>query len=267
MISEPEKAVESALAYASRGWPVFPCQPGGKAPATRHGFRDATTDPEQIRRLWERQPAANVAIATGAPGPDVLDIDQRGPAGNGFAAYNQLKRAGLLDGAFAIVATPGGGLHAYFTGSIQPSGSLPARHLDFKAKGGYVVAPPSRSTAGNTGSSPNGSHGATRWTGRLRPAFWTLSGSGLPGRSLPRPVTSGTWPPGSSGYERATGTLACSGPRAGPLKPAEAAASTTLPQQQPGAAWTTGRSPGPSPRPGARQSRAPELAAGREATR
>ena len=143
MISDPEMAVESALAYASRGWPVFPCRPGGKAPATRHGFRDATTDPEQIRRLWERQPAANVAIATGAPGPDVLDIDQRGPAGNGFAAYNQLQRAGLLDGAFAVVSTPRGGLHAYFTGSIQPSGSLPARHLDFKAKGGYVVAPPS----------------------------------------------------------------------------------------------------------------------------
>jgi hypothetical protein len=144
MISDPDEAVRSALAYASRGWLVFPCQPGGKAPATRHGFRDATTDPEQIRRWWERHPAANVAIATGAPGPDVLDVDQRGPAGNGFAAFNQLKRAGLIERAFAIVATPGGGLHAYFSGSSQASGSLPSRHLDFKAAGGYVLAPPSR---------------------------------------------------------------------------------------------------------------------------
>ena len=144
MTSDPEKAVESALAYARRGWPVFPCLPGGKAPATRHGFRDATTDPAQIRRWWERQPAANVAVATGSPGPDVLDIDQRGPAGNGFAACNQLKRAGLLEGSFAIVTTPAGGLHIYFSGSSQPSGSLPARHLDFKARGGYVLAPPSR---------------------------------------------------------------------------------------------------------------------------
>src|SRR5215472_4604040 len=144
MTADPEETLSRTLAYARRGWPVFPCQPGGKAPTTRHGFRDATTDPEQIRRWWERQPAANVAIATGAPGPDVLDVDQRGTAGNGFAALNQLKRAGLLEEANAVVATPSGGLHAYFNGSGQPSGSLPRHHLDFKACGGYIVAPPSQ---------------------------------------------------------------------------------------------------------------------------
>ena len=53
-----------ALAYARHGWPVFPCQPDSKEPATRHGFLDATTDPDRIRRWWDRQPAANVAIAT-----------------------------------------------------------------------------------------------------------------------------------------------------------------------------------------------------------
>jgi len=37
-----------ALTYASRGWPVFPCKPDQKIPATRHGYRDATTDPERI---------------------------------------------------------------------------------------------------------------------------------------------------------------------------------------------------------------------------
>jgi hypothetical protein len=143
MTADPEEILSRALAYACRGWPVFPCQPGGKAPATRHGFHDASTDPGQIRQWWERQPAANVAIATGAPGPDVLDVDQRGTAGNGFAAFNHLERAGMVDGASSIVATPSGGLHAYFAGSGQPSGSLPRHHLDFKARGGYIVAPPS----------------------------------------------------------------------------------------------------------------------------
>ncbi len=132
-----------ALAYARRGWPVFPCQPGGKEPATRHGFRDATTDPDQIRTWWQRQPHANLAIATGAPGPDVLDVDQHGQAGNGFAAFRRLRRAGLVGRVHAIVATPSGGLHAYFSGSDQPSGRLPKHHLDFKATGGYVLAPPS----------------------------------------------------------------------------------------------------------------------------
>ena len=36
-----------------------------------------------------------------------------------------------------------GGLHAYFTGSEQGNGRLPRHHLDFRSKGGYVVAPPS----------------------------------------------------------------------------------------------------------------------------
>jgi len=144
MTTEPENTVRRALAYASHGWPVFPCQPGGKEPATRHGFHDATTSPDKIRSWWRRQPAANLAIATGRPGPDVLDVDQHGDAGNGFAALRQLKHEGLLEAVSAIVATPSGGLHAYFTGSDQPSGRLPRQHLDFRSGGGYVLAPPSQ---------------------------------------------------------------------------------------------------------------------------
>ncbi len=133
-----------ALAFAESGWPVFPCHSGLKIPATRHGFLDATTDQEQITRWFARHPDWNLAIATGAPGPDVLDVDQHGKAGNGFAAFNRLTRAGLLDGASAYVRTPSGGLHAYFTGSGQRNGHLPAHHLDFRSTGGYVLAPPSQ---------------------------------------------------------------------------------------------------------------------------
>src|SRR5262249_27675328 len=122
----------------------FPCQPGSKQPATAHGFLDATTDPDRIGWWWRRQPDANVAIATGTPGPDVLDVDQHRQAGNGFAALNRVIRAGLADGAGAIVSTPSGGLHLYYAGSEQHCGKLPRHHLDFKAEGGYVVAPPSR---------------------------------------------------------------------------------------------------------------------------
>jgi hypothetical protein len=138
------RTVEHALAYARHGWPVFPCQPGSKEPATRHGFLDATTDPRQIGQWWRRQPDANLAIATGTPGPDVLDVDQHGQAGNGFAALNKLIRAGLTVNASVIVATPGGGLHAYFTGSDQHCGKLARHHLDFRSHGGYIVAPPSQ---------------------------------------------------------------------------------------------------------------------------
>ena len=101
-----DPTLRQALAYARRGWPVFPCQPGQKIPATPHGFRDATTDPDQITGWFTRHPDRNLAIATGAPGPDVLDVDRHGPAGNGYAALSRLRRAGLLDGAAALRAHP-----------------------------------------------------------------------------------------------------------------------------------------------------------------
>jgi hypothetical protein len=138
------RTLRHALAYARHGWPVFPCRPGQKAPATPHGYLDATTDPDQVSAWFTRHPDWNLAVATGAPGPDVLDVDQHGEAGNGFGALARLRAAGLLDGAFACVGTPGGGLHVYFAGSAQRSAHLPARHIDFLSVGGYVIAPPSR---------------------------------------------------------------------------------------------------------------------------
>ena len=104
--------LRQALTFAARGWPVLPCQPGQKTPAARHGVHDATTDPGQITAWFGRHPDWNLAIATGAPGPDVVDVDQHGDAGSGFAAFRQLKAAGLLDGARAYVRTPSGGLAA-----------------------------------------------------------------------------------------------------------------------------------------------------------
>jgi hypothetical protein len=121
---------------------VFPCRWGSKEPATPNGFYDATTDEAQIRQWWRRDPTRNVAIATGAPGPDVVDIDVR-EDGSGFAALNQAIRSGLIGGHHAIVRTPSAGMHLYYQGTDQRSGSVRGRHLDFRSQGGYVVAPPS----------------------------------------------------------------------------------------------------------------------------
>jgi hypothetical protein len=134
--------IDAAMTYAARGWPVFPCKPGQKEPNTEHGFKDATTDRAAIRNWWTRHPQDNVAIATGAPGPDVIDVDVKGGV-NGYVALNKLRRAGLLTGAGLLVRTPSGGLHLYFAGTGQECGRLPEHGLDFKAHGGYVLAPPS----------------------------------------------------------------------------------------------------------------------------
>jgi hypothetical protein len=151
----PAELLGQALAYAAAGWPVLPTRPddsecqGGPDceckwpfPGT-HGSRGASASPALIRAWWRRWPDANVAIATGAPGPDVLDVDVK-PDGTGFPAFNRLKQAGLLAGAVALVRTPSGGLHAYYAGTAQPNGKLARHHLDFRGDGGYVLAPPSR---------------------------------------------------------------------------------------------------------------------------
>lgn len=132
----------AALALASRGYPVFPCVPDQKRPLTRHGLLDATTDIDTVRRWWQDHPTANIGIVTGTNSFDALDIDVR-PSGNGFAALRELRRARLLEGHTYVVQTPSGGFHLYFAGTTQTSSSLPDRHIDFKASGGYVLVPPS----------------------------------------------------------------------------------------------------------------------------
>ena len=164
-----------ALAYARHGWPVFPCKPGSKEPATAHGHLDATTDADRIADWWGALPLRNVAIATGSPGPDVLDIDVR-PGGTGYPAWRRLQHAGLANGPIALVRTPSGGLHAYYPGSSQRSSRIPGEHLDFKAAGGYVLAPPSRIGASGYQliGSPAGQKSSIDWatiTGLLSPHY------------------------------------------------------------------------------------------------
>ncbi len=141
-MSGADGMLRAALAYARLGWPVFPCLPGEKVPATAHGFLDACTELDRIVTWWCRVPDRNVAIATGAPGPDVLDIDVR-QGGSGFAGFNLLQREALIGSPWAVVRTPRGGMHVYFRGTGQRSGHVAARHIDFRGQGGYVVAPPS----------------------------------------------------------------------------------------------------------------------------
>jgi Bifunctional DNA primase/polymerase, N-terminal len=134
--------LSSALDYARRDWPVFPCWPGRKEPLTTHGFKDATVDLDRITYWWRRHPAANIAIATGQPGPDVFDVDVK-PDGTGWPAFDRLRRAGRLAGASMLVSTRNGGAHVYFAGTDQPCSSIGKLHLDFRAVGGYVLVAPS----------------------------------------------------------------------------------------------------------------------------
>ena len=66
MTTRPERTnpmLAAALRYARANWPVFPCIPGEKVPATPHGFLDATTDPDKITWWWSRGPDRNAGGA------------------------------------------------------------------------------------------------------------------------------------------------------------------------------------------------------------
>ena len=143
----PPSLLHAAVGYATLGWRVHPCKPGGKKPLTRWRAA-ATCDINQIIRWWQQCPTANIAVATGAPGPDVLDVDVK-QSRNGMELFERARRAGLLRGAAAMIRTPSGGLHLWFNGTSQPGGAIGAdRALELKAVGGYVLVPPSRTDAG-----------------------------------------------------------------------------------------------------------------------
>jgi hypothetical protein len=135
------KLIETAVAYAGRGLPVFPCN--GKRPYTEHGFHDASTDPEAVLTWWQRWPAASIGIPTGeASGIDVLDVDvQHGGAGT----LKTLEREhGNLPTTIQVL-TPSGGYHFWFrhVREFKTGAANLGPGLDTRGEGGYVIAPPS----------------------------------------------------------------------------------------------------------------------------
>lgn len=156
--------IESALNYASRGWPVFPLhgivngrctcrdpecgQNSGKHPRINGWQQQATTDEGRIREWWDQWPDANIGIPTGLSfGLGVLDVDPRHRGDE--TLQNLINEHENLPETFCV-QTGGGGEHYYFrlieslgcrTGFIQG--------LDFKANGGYVVGHGSLHLSGN----------------------------------------------------------------------------------------------------------------------
>ena len=143
-----------ALYYAGMGLPVFPVKPKGKVPLTEHGCKDASTDAGQIVQWWERWPDANIGIATGVGERPlcVLDVDvNHGKGKYGDETLEELlNQNGQLPETW-LCLTGGGGLHYYFFCDDPEitTGANVLPGLDFRGRGGYVVAPPSLHESGN----------------------------------------------------------------------------------------------------------------------
>lgn len=191
---------------AAHDIPIFACVPGGKIPATRHGFKDATTDPARVATWWTRTPY-NIGIATGPAGLVVIDLDTPKPGKALPPEWATIP--GVVNGADVLavladragapfphntrtIATPSGGLHLYFT---HPAGGSPLGNttgklgplIDTRAHGGYVIAPPSHT--------PDGAYRTVNTAPVAPLPTWlikTLTATAQPEKTTPPPNTQPT---------------------------------------------------------------------------
>lgn len=127
--------VKQAVLLAMQGIPVFPVG-ANKAPASPHGFRDATNDVESVKRLWSQHPAPLVGVATGeASGFDALDVDPR-HGGHVWLAENRERLPPTR-----VHQTRGGGWHYLFQhhAGLRNSAGRIADGVDVRASGGCVI--------------------------------------------------------------------------------------------------------------------------------
>lgn len=142
----------AAISFAVDGIPIFPCNRETKRPYTKNGFKDASTNLDQIEEWWKiKWPAAMIGMPTGpASGRWILDIDDK-PGKSGTASLDFLqKEFGALP-LTLTVRTAGGGRHFYFNAAddkIKNSESYIAPNVDVRGHGGYVIIPPSINLSG-----------------------------------------------------------------------------------------------------------------------
>ena len=129
-------ALSNALGLASVGLRCFPCATS-KAPASPHGFQDATINPDELLALWSKHPGPLVGVRTGiARGIDVLDIDVKHPEANDWWRDNRHRFPRTR-----AHRTRSGGLHLLFqhVDRVSCSAAKIALGVDTRATGGYVI--------------------------------------------------------------------------------------------------------------------------------
>ena len=147
--------LQAALAYAARGWDIFPAPPGTKQSYYKAKESNGnapwgkTRDADQIKKYWRARPKANIGLPTGAAnGFWVLDADT--PKGHDVDGIASLAKLEATNGALPetlMAESPSGSLHYYFQWPegvmVTNSQSKIAPGIDIRGEGGMVLAPPS----------------------------------------------------------------------------------------------------------------------------
>jgi len=143
-VAEFGTALDAALAYADRGWPVFPVQTApNKRPLTSRGFLEATTDHGTIVGWWAKWPAAQVGVACGPAQLIAVDLDDK-PDADGAFAWAELELEHGPAGCGLAMKTPRGrGEQLFFH---DPNGTCRRKlgvrpGVDLLGDGGYTIVP------------------------------------------------------------------------------------------------------------------------------
>jgi len=128
--------LEYALKYAAHDWPVLALV-GKVPPGDTDGVYAATTDPDEIRKMFNRD-GLNIGVAL--PGHVIVDVDIKHDGPTWLTEHRR-----RLHGLTLTCKTGGGGYHFYFE---MPQGielrGLICKGVDLRRGAGqYVVAPPS----------------------------------------------------------------------------------------------------------------------------
>lgn len=158
-LNECSQPVDVALLWASREFPVLPCQPGGsnaKAPYIKGGFKSATTIPAQILEWWAEHPDALIGGPIGLRDLVAVDLDIK-PGGRGKDQLKDLetKHNFNLEWAGPVARTQSGGFHIIMKAPNLVGGLranlkyFGAPQIDMKGgKSGYIILPGSVMTDG-----------------------------------------------------------------------------------------------------------------------
>jgi Bifunctional DNA primase/polymerase, N-terminal len=151
---------QAAPVYAALGFFVVPmhtarpggrcscrdqaCPDPGKHPRLRGWTRLTAADPTVVGEWWRRWPDANLALATGRRF-DVLDVDGE----QGVEALRAVLSIAPAEHPGPVARTGGGGWHLLYapTGLGNRVKFLPG--VDWRGRGGLIVAPPSEHTSGH----------------------------------------------------------------------------------------------------------------------
>jgi hypothetical protein len=141
---------QSALRLAARGFAVFPLRPKTKEPygddkffRTVGGYKCASRDPALVEFWWDRQPEANIGVATGSvSGIWVLDLD--GDDDEAWLHEQEIEHGEIVPPTVEVITDKG--RHLYFRYPLgldlhnaQNRDDMP----DVRANGGYALVPPS----------------------------------------------------------------------------------------------------------------------------